>query len=588
MAQTIGFGDLNDQQNQNQQNNQQNQGSNGPNTTPGAGQAGSVTNAGAGAPGPTTGAQGAQPAAGNPATGAALAQMARPATYNQQNQGTGFQNLQNYVKANNPSQLQQTVATGLENQNQAVLNNLGQSQQQFAEGTQQNQANTNANQQTIQQILANPTAFTSPAGGAVPNTTGAAGTAGPTQAQTQQGNQFSQLMSGQYQGPTALANASQLQGQAQQAQQNTAGLSTAGGRQAVLQQLLGSPTYNSGEQKFDAALLGQGNSQALNTASAQANALNPMVNQAIAGAQAQGTEQTNAAQQFGQQTQGQFGTAVTNLNNQLSQQAASAQSAQNTAYQQLLTDASSGNLTQQEASQLGVTQGEQVTSDDLAQLNKFISQDPTKATAQNVASAQQYATLNALGQLAGSNAPAAAQDILGQFQGQQGQAGSFSNNPAANVNQSALNSLVTGDASTYASQQTAAQNEVNLGKQFADWSNGQLAPDDIQKAESLGFTAQQLQPGGFGSAAAGQALWNNYLTQQYGAGNTGGNSRGLTTDYGNWAYQNAQQQQAKINAQLQNEYGSLGTFNITPSPTAAPTQDALQAMAQGTVINRNT
>jgi len=586
MAQTIGFGDLNDQQNQNQQNNQQNQGSNGPNTTPGAGQAGSVTNAGAGAAGPATGAQGAQPSAGNPATGAALAQMARPATYNQQNQGTGFQNLQNYVQANNPSQLQQTVATGLENQNQSVLNNLGQSQQQFAEGTQQNQANTNANQQTIQQILSNPTAFTSPAGGAVPNTTGTAGTAGPTQAQVQQGNTFSQLLGGQYQGPTSLANASQLQGQAQQAQQNAAGLSTAGGRQAVLQQLLGSPTYNSGEQKFDASLLGQGNSQALNTAAAQANALNPMVNQAVAGAQAQGTEQANAAQQFGQQTQGQFGQAVTNLNNQLSQQAANAQSTQNAAYQQLLTDATSGNLTQQEANQLGVTQGEQVTSDDLAQLNKFISQDPTKATAQNVASQQQFATLNALGQLAGSNAPTAAQDILGQYKGQEGQAGSFNNSPGANVNQSALNSLVSGDASDYAAKQAASQGYVNEGQNFKNWSNGTLTSQDMQNAQSLGFTQQQLQTP-TGQQQAGQALWNQYINTL--GPNLGGNSRSLTADYGNWAYQNALQQQANVNASLQNEYGSLNSFNITPNPnTTNPTQGALNAMANGTIINRNT
>lgn len=593
MAQTIGFGDLNDQQNQNQQNQQQNQGSSGPNTTPGAGQAGSVSGAGAGG---SQGAQGGQPGAGNPATGAALGQMARPATYNQQNQGTGFQNLQNYVQANNPSQLQNTVASGLENQNQAVLGNLGQAQQQFATQTQQNQANTNANQQVIQQILSNPSAFTNMSG--APGNVASAAGAAPGQAQLQQGNQFSQLLGGGYQGPTGLGNAAALQGQAQQAQQSAGGLSTAGGRQAVLQQILGTPQYNTGEQQFDAALLGQGNNANLNQAATQANALTPMVNQAINAAQAQGTEQANAAKQFGAQAQGQLGTTVTNLNNQIQQNVANAQNSQNAAYQQLLTDAASGNLTQEEANQLGVTAGQQVTTDDLTKLNTFIAQDPNKASAQNVASAQQYAKLDALGQLAGGNAAAGTQGILGQYKGQEGQAGSFNNNQAANVNQTALNSLVNTDSAAYNAPINAAQGQLNTDQAYNRWANaagGGLNASDFSQAQAYGINPQMIQAaqaeGGFGNAqyALGQALWNASLNATYGGSptnnnaNIGGNSRFLKGDWA--AGQMAEAQQALQQAQAQSNatYGGIGSFNIQD-----PTQQALNAMAQGTVINRNT
>lgn len=597
MAQTIGFGDLDDQENQNQQNGQQNQQGGqptaAPTTTPGAGQQGSVSGAGGnGAGGPAGTQQGKAPGAGNPATGAALGQMARPATYNQQNQGTGFQNLQNYVQANNPSQLQNTVASGLENQNQTVLNNLGQSEQQFAQGTAQNQANTNANQQVVQQILANPTAFTNLNG--MPSNVAAAATAGgtPTQANVQNGNLFSQLMGGQYQGPAGLANAADLQGQAQNAQQSAAGLGTPGGRQAVLQQLLGSPSYNTGEQQFDSALLGQGNNANLTQAATQARALNPLVNQGVTGAAAQGTEQANAAKQFGQQTQGQFGQAVTNLNNTIQQNVASAQNSQNAAYQQLVTDAQSGNLTQAEATELGVTGGQQVTTDDLAKLGTFIAQNPNAATAQNTATAQQYAKLDALGQLAGSNAPSAASGILSNYAGQEGQAGSFNNNQSANVNQSALNTLVNNDTSAYNSAENAAQGRIGNANEMNRWANngGGLTAGDYAQAQAYGINPQAIQAaqqaGGPGAAqeALGQMLWQAMLAKTYPQGS--GNSQFLNSDWTRGQVQLADQNLATVNNQLQQTYGGEQAFNITPQGDA--TQNALQAMAQGTVINRNT
>ncbi len=589
MAQTIGFNDLNDPENQNNQQNQQ--GSN----TPAAGQSGNLTGGTGAAAGGTqnnTG-QSSGVSAGSAPSGGNAPTVARPATYNQQNQGTGFQNLQNYVQANNPSQLQQTIAQGLQNQNQSVLNNLGTAQQQFGQQQSAAQANTNANQQAIQSVLSNPAAFTNPQTN-VPTgsgtTTPSSGTT-PSQSNLAQGNLFGQLMSGQYNGPTALNNLQGLQGQAQAAQQSAQGLQTAGGRQAVLQQILGSPGYNTGEQQLDAALLGQGSSPALNAAATQANALGSIVGQAGAAAAAQGQEQQNAAQQFGAQTQGQFGNTVQNLNAQLQQQAGAAQGNQNAAYQQLLTDATNNTLTPQEASLLGLTQGEQVTQNDLNNIQAYATQSQLQANAQNIASGQNYATIDALRNLAGNNAPAAAAATLGQYQGQEGQAGTFAAQPQANVNTAALGNAISTDTGAYNTALNNAQGALGTDQALERWSaynsvtgpgqNG-LNANDYKQAQQWGIDPSLIASAQSGNTQAqaqlGQTLWQTQLKNTYGNG-PDNNSQFLNNAWATGQTMAAQTNLQNVQNQLNSQYGGLDTINTNP------TTGALQAMANGTQIN---
>ena len=602
MAQTIGFGDL---QNEDDQNNQQNQQ---PSNTPAAGQAGTQSG-GTSASGSTTNnsgqSSGATSAGGAPSGGQTTSQ-ARPATYNQQNQGTGFTNLQNYAEANNPSQLQQTVAKGIENQNQSVLNNLGSSQSQFQQQQGQNQANTNTNQQLVQQVLSNPMAFVnqSQAGGSIGAAAQAAGGAPGTQA-LQQGNQFSNLLGGQYAGPTALANQSNLSGQAAAAQQTAQGLTTNAGRQTVLQQILGSPNYNTGEQNLDAALLGQGSSPALNTAESHANALNGIINQAGASAQAQGQEQANNAQQFGTQTQGQFGNTVSNLNAQLQQQAGTAQGNQNAAYQSLLSNATGNTLNAQQAALLGLTNGEQITGNVLSGIGADVSQNPLQATAQNVASGQNYATLAALQQLAGSNTPAGAQGILGQYAGQSGQAGSFNAEPQAIVNQNALNNQISSANSAYNAILDPAQNRLTMSNDFYRWANaaggpnnnlqGVLNAQDLAQAQAEGIDPQAIADvqSGHGSdingenpaELIGQDLWKNYLQQ---SGGYKDNSQFLQSSWADQGLSDAQANLANVQNQLNSTYGGMQTINVAqPNTNTNPTQGALAAMANGTMIGNS-
>jgi hypothetical protein len=246
-------------------------------------------------------------------------------------------------------------------------------------------------------------------------------------------------------------------------------LNSAGGRTGLLQQFVGNPQYNQGEQSLDSVLLGQSKAPQLAAAKQQALQLQGQTNNAIAGAQATGQQQTQQSQQFGQALQNQFGQQVAGINSGLQQQAAAAQQGSNAAYQSDLAALKSGNVTQQQADLLGLTQGQQVTQDTLKNIGSFVQQNPQQATAQNVANAQQYAQLQALQQLGGNYAPQQAQQTLQQYAGQSGQAGQFAANPAVIGNSAGFNSAATGQLNQYNSIVNPAQ--ANLAAAQNNYNN---------------------------------------------------------------------------------------------------------------------
>jgi hypothetical protein len=337
MAQTLGFGDLQNQgqQDPNQQQGQQPQGgqqqSSAPSQTPGAGQQGTVAGQTGG------GGAGGQ---GGVSSGAPGSQY-KPQAYSQQTQGTGFVNLQQYLNANNPSQLQNAVVSNLGSQNQSALGGVQAAQQQFQQGLQANQANTMANQGLVQNVLNNPTAYSSATGAnpqaGIPAGNAPAGTT-PTSPNLAQGSQFSQLIGGQYAGPTGLVGADQLTAQGTSAAQQAANLQSASGRTSILQGLMANPNYTQGQAALDSALLGQGNQSSLNQVANQGRQLQQMISQANTGAAAQGQEAQSNAQEFGQQVQGQLTNTVQGQLANLQNQAANVQQQRTSQYNQMLSD----------------------------------------------------------------------------------------------------------------------------------------------------------------------------------------------------------------------------------------------------------
>lgn len=445
-----------------------------------------------------------------------------------QQKGSGYTNIQSVLKANQGNQLGSAVGNNIQQTSTSAQDNLKNAQNQFNTQTQANQANTQQNQQLAQNVLNDPTQ-------AVNNN---------------QGQQFQTLLSGQYQGPTNLQNASQLQNQAQNAAQQGQALSSVGGRIGLLQQLAGNNQYGSGAANLDNLLLGSSNSPALQAAKRQALTLQGQVGSAIQGAQAQGQQATNQAQQFGTALQNQLGNTVQNTTQNLQQKASNAQADRNTQYQNALKDLQSGNITQQEADTLGVTQGENVyntlSGNNAAQ---FLKENPLSANVGNVASAQDYAKMQALQKLAGQYAPENAQNAFQNFQNPS-QAGTFQNSQALTGDQAGLQNAIQSTQSNIQGILGTPQTALNNAQQLIRLQAGQFTPQDYQDAQQMGVDVANLAKTKFSGAFGGSTAQN----QSWAAAN-------LT---------NSQNALKAAQTQIQNQFGTPQTINIQQPQSQYP------------------
>ena len=524
MAQTIQSSDLgnNNQTQLDQQNQgtQQQAGQNPPAPSAGASGAGTGNQTGSG----QSGGGGYQQQ-----TGQANAQAA---SYNpNKQQGSGYTNIQKVLNANQGNQLGQAVGSGIQNQTNEAQQNLNQGQQQFQQQTTANQANTGDNSALVQNVLGN-TAQYAPGG-----------------ANAAQGQQFQQLISGQYGGPTQLANQQQLQNQASNVAQLGQATGSQAGQMGLLQRFVGNPQYTQGQQGLDQLLLGQTGQPQLAAARRGALQLQGQVNSGITGAQATGQQQQNQAQQFGQNVQQQLGQTVQGINTGLQNQAATAQQGSNKNYADTLAALKSGNINQQQADLLGLKNGEQVTTNGLNSIGNFLTQNPNQATAQNVASGQNYAQLDALRQLGGNFAPQSAQNTLQQYAGQNANANQFQNQQQLTADQAGFNAANTASVNDYNSivnpaaqrqQQALAVQKLANEEQQAASPNGNMNNAQVQ---ALQQQMQQLSPG---------AVYNGGTNVNW--ANTQADLAGRAEDA------------ALTNAR--NAYGGLQTINITPQQAA--------------------
>jgi len=337
---------------------------------------------------------------------------------------------------------------------------------------------------------------------------------------------------------------------------------------------MANPNYTQGQAALDTAILGSGNQSAINQAANQARGLQGIINQATAGAAAQGQEAQSNAQQFGQQVQGQLTSQVQSQLANLQNQAAQTQQQRTQQYNKMLSDLQSGNITQDEANMLGLTQGENVYNV-LQNAGNFLAQSPTQATAQNVASSQDYARMQALQQLAGSAAPTAAQSVFQQF-ANPSQAGAIANTPVAQGNQQAFQNALQSTSQQYHSLLDPAQQSVQAAQDIVRLQQGNVSQQDVQNAISTGASgnasqqvaAKELQMGLSEGASPGQ-LNELVMAVLYPGAVTGGTTR---ADWAASNLQSAQQKLAQTQQNLQNEYGTPETINIqgTPAPTIGP------------------
>lgn len=561
MADTIQFNDLNDPNNPlSQQQGQQGQQSTYDQNNNNQGQSGASQT------------QSNQPQGGG--SGSQSLDQYKPAAYNQQKQGTGYTNIGRIVQANKSNQLGQAVGSNIQQAGQQTQANIQQAGQQFGQQAQANQADTAQNQQLIQDVLANPAAY--------------AGATDQNNAQSNQGTLFTQLMSGKYAGPTQLQNDAQLQAQVQGTQQLGQALGSSSGQIGLLQRLVGGQGagYTSGQQNLDQLLLGQTGGNAIGQARRSVLGLGNQLGTVETGAQATGQEQAAKAQQLGQNIQQQVGQNISAQDTALQAQATQAQTAKDAAYQKMITDLQSGKITQQEADMLGLKQGQQLYGT-LANASPFLAEDPTKASAQNVASSNDYAKMDALRKLGGQYNPADASAILQKYADQNTQASAFQAGPTATPDKTAFQKALTASSSEYNSKLKPATDALGNAQTIYNWQNGIIDPKDFQPA------IQALEAEGGHSTATSYAQLTpadkQYLGQVMLRKNFPSALGGDANQNRNWASNNlATQQQNLKNTQALLNAAYKGPKQVTILPEQGNRAKMAVGPTLANILNDNT
>lgn len=339
----------------------------------------SGTSAPSGATGTSQGGQGAAGAASSP-----VQQNINP------QQGPGFTDVSAYLNANpqGGQQIANQAATNLTNQYNTTKAGIDTSSQNFQNAS--NQGYVPANTDLISQVSSNPVAAAS----------------NPANITAFQGQ-----LNDQYSGPTSWADLGTQQGKVAQAQQSANLINTPGGENVLTQQVenqLNPGQASGGVNALDTLLLG-GSPGAYNTISNAAkpfstlpdylNSLNTQ-NQALVG-----QNQANASQAQ-QAAQGALNTGVTNLNQAITQGAQTAEQ-QRQAYNQQVNNLYSQAVPVEQ--QINAWLGELPNNaganvpDIIAQAMKQNQPITQTISPTNFATPDQYATAQALQQLAGTN-----------------------------------------------------------------------------------------------------------------------------------------------------------------------------------------
>lgn len=223
---------------------------------------------------------------------------------------------------------------------------------------------------------------------------------------------FQNQANASYKGPndfTQDSGYSQAQQDINSAQNEINETGSEAGRDVLLQNQYAnaSPTgYNQGEQNLDQLLLEDNpqNQSTLSGLQSQYSGLGQLLTNTTQSEDAQAAQAASTDTATAGAANAALSAANTNLQNNITNAATSAQTNDATAYNQALADLKSGSLTQQEMTNLGITNGEQYY---ITNPTDYLTQTPaTGITPTNVATADEYAQAQALAQLAGQTSSA--------------------------------------------------------------------------------------------------------------------------------------------------------------------------------------
>jgi hypothetical protein len=381
-----------------------------------------------------------------------------------------FTNLQSYLNANSDGSLGSNLSGKLQGNIDDATKQEGNTSNQFKDQVDQN--TTKYNPDLVNSAISDPSNFVSD----------------PSKI-----NAFATQRDAAYKGPSSLTDTSDLYnnayGSVQNASQNAQNAQTDGGKQALLQQYYGRPDYGSGQQSLDMSLLNSNPSttskfsniadQATQLKSGWNDYMNGLGKYATQGATDTKTAHDNTRSALGIDDSGKIldatptsTGAIQGLENNVNSAVTAGNTAAASNYAAAKNDLTTGHLTQDDIKNLKLQSllGQSTYNTDPTQ-SQYLQQAGT-ATANNVATSDQYARMNALAQLANT------QNTF--LTGNPSQAGSYNPNAVFNTGayqnslnqaqqayQNSLNSSTVG--------QLGAQTNLDLGNYSNPANNAMTA-----------------------------------------------------------------------------------------------------------------
>lgn len=458
---------------------------------------------------------------------------------------SGTPNVQQYLNANQGAgqQLTQGITNTVQNQANQVNQGINQAQNTLNAQYEPLQQNLGSGgQQTIQTAFKDPQSLLDSYNAAKSQTATSAPLTSDQQTGANQYNQFQNLNTGGYNQGIQNYNTAgqqqynQIQNQVGNLNQVTGSANNEMGRNQLLQQTVGQPNYNQGQQTLDALFL-QGQPGGLNTLKNNLQGIQNGVNQNVNAATADTQSKLAALQGLSAQDQatiqnlftngGAGGTGLnqiaSNVGNEYTQ---AVQNATNTD-QGLQTAFKSNQYTPDQLKQLGLTPGQQTWGVDVAQAGQY-HLNPLAAAANGgnaqVATPEEFARYNALNQLAGG--PTGLQpNIFGS-------------------------ATTAGGYNPVAFDTTALQNAINIKKTGLMGEKLTNAVNSIYPA--LGVPKSGASFGGIGTGPRYDTSSESTLANQLQSGINAGT---LTPDQANQYLQNA------INGWVSNQHEDRNALN---------------------------
>lgn len=471
----------------------------------------------------TTSGQGLTTAASAPPSTSGQSGSAAPQAPTSNSSGN-FQNIGKYINANKDFN---SANGGLAGNVTSGINNQAQNQQQNIQGAQntfnqQAQSNVNSfnNLGAVNQAATDPYGFiqNNPNGVQQVQAAENAQYTGPQGFQDLSGSQNLNNLSAQNQNLNNLSKETQSQS----------------GQFNLLKNMVSSPTYTSGQQSLDQAIMSSapGAQKAFAQARGEASQAGQNLNSAQQQAQQAAQQNQQLAQQVGSTAKSTLNNVVGDVNTQIGKQLQDLQSSNSTSAQQVAQDVYNGNFNDQDLKALGAASASSpiqtagswygLTPD---QISQYVTGN-NSVTAQQAATSDQYNKIAALNQLLGNNASQSSQNVLNQFTDptQAGTAGA-----AVNLNSAGLTNALQNAESGYRTQLQAIQ--PLLQRLNAAGATG------FQNTTNQDYQNVMNNIGQQGEAGALQSLINSYGSDNW-VGGKAPTGYGVTDNQGTLDYYN--------------------------------------------------